>query len=83
MRGSDWDEQNYEGGVESRFRRDAGTNAANPLAPLRTWLDDPNRKPPHLAFTAGPEREVADRITTMIADSLAAALDAYAKGGAK
>jgi hypothetical protein len=33
---------------------------------LRNWLDDPHRKPPHLAFSAGPEREIADRITTMI-----------------
>lgn len=107
------------------------TTPSNQFKRLREWLDDAHRKPPHLAFTAGPEREIADRITTMIevhceavtkppaptpdanliaaareavkalrqltregvrvidldndliADALAAALDAYAKGGAK
>jgi hypothetical protein len=29
---------------------------------LIDWLRDPSRKPAHLAFTAGPERELADEI---------------------
>jgi hypothetical protein len=29
---------------------------------LIAWLTDPNRKPPDLAFTSGPEREIADLV---------------------
>lgn len=30
------------------------------------WLRDPNRKPPELAFTAGPERDLAHEIERAI-----------------
>ena len=34
---------------------------------LISWIRDPQRKPPHLAFTAGPTREIADWILVTIA----------------
>lgn len=33
---------------------------------LTQWLRDPARKPAHLHFTAGPERELADEIELAI-----------------
>lgn len=36
-------------------------------ARLTAWLNDPQRKPAHLAFTAGPERDVARAVETRLA----------------
>lgn len=46
--------------IGERHGRSLGKDAM--LRELRDWLRDPNRKPAHLAFTAGPERELADEI---------------------
>jgi hypothetical protein len=36
---------------------------------IREWAADPRKKPPQLAFTAGPEREIADLICMVVMSS--------------
>jgi hypothetical protein len=41
-------------------------NRADPWRIIE-WLRDPNRKPPELAFTSGPERQIADAVAGELA----------------
>lgn len=52
--------------AEMVYRHSLRDGRRQASASLIQWLRDPNRKPAHLHFTAGPERELADMIEAAI-----------------
>lgn len=50
---------------------------------INAWLDNPNRQPANLAFTAGSERQIAYRVERLLAEAATAVLEQAAQNRPK